>query len=153
MAEKVDLSVNGASETYSYAAFREPRPSLNCQLRWSRLYSSTVTESNFAIRVSKIVEDRPPQRHIHDVAETVQIRRGADDNAAGPQNPPDAFQHEVTRYWQVLDDLRKEYEVSNLAVKVARICTDSNESLSTPCRATYSRCGPGRSDHNAVIVP
>src|SRR4030095_12423130 len=70
-----------------------------------------MTQRDILIGILKIVKDGPPQRHKHQVSETVKIGRGADDNPARPQNLPETFQCDVTGYRQVLDDFDKKDEV------------------------------------------
>jgi len=70
-----------------------------------------VAEGVITFWVLKVVKDTPAQRHKHQVSEAVQIRCCAHDDTARTQNPREAFQHDVTRYREVLDNLNEEGEI------------------------------------------
>ena len=57
-----------------------------------------MAESNVLIGILKIVKDALPKGHKQYISEAVEIRRGADDDTARPQDLPETFQHDVTRY-------------------------------------------------------
>ena len=80
-----------------YAAFRES-DLLKLPIQMIATIFNYMTESNVVIRISKMVKDGQPQGHIHYVSEAVEVWRGADDDAARPQNLPETFQYDVTRY-------------------------------------------------------
>jgi hypothetical protein len=93
-----------------YAASREPGL-LHLPIEVIATIFKHMAESNILIGILKIVKDGLPKGHKYYVSEAVEIRRGADDDTARPQDLPETFQHDVTRYWQMLDDFRKKDEV------------------------------------------
>jgi hypothetical protein len=70
-----------------------------------------VAKSDFVVWKSKMVEDRVPQSHIHQISKAVKIWRGADDGTVRPQNLPETFKDDVSWYRQVFDHFRKKDEV------------------------------------------
>src|SRR4051794_32276978 len=70
-----------------------------------------MTQSFFFIRILKIVKDLPAQRHVHYISKPVKIWSSTDESTAGPQDLPQTFQYDITRYRQVFDYFRKEDKV------------------------------------------
>src|SRR5271165_4688708 len=93
-----------------HAALREPRL-LKLPVEMIATIFKHMKERNILIGILKMVKDLPPQRHIHQVSEAVEIRRSADHSTARPQNLAETFQYDVTRYGEVLDDFRKKDEI------------------------------------------
>src|SRR5271163_2234622 len=74
-----------------YEALREPGL-LKLPAEMIATIFKHMKKSDFIIWILKIVKNRPPQRHIHYISQAVEIWCGADDDTAGPQNPPKTFQ-------------------------------------------------------------
>src|ERR1700686_1410286 len=70
-----------------------------------------MAKSDILIRVLKIIENFPSQRHINDVTEAIEIGCGTDDHAARAQNLSESFQGYIARHRQVLNDFGKKDEV------------------------------------------
>src|SRR5215831_7354549 len=111
-----------------------------------------VTESDIGIRVLKMVKDSPPQRHIHQVSEAVQVRRGADDDAARPQNPADALEHDVAGYRQVLDDFREKNEIEFRDARRLGIAQVPMHHFHAMLRHV-KQMWPGKVRHHSAVVP
>jgi hypothetical protein len=137
--------------TVLHTALLESRP-LELPIEMVATVFEHMTESDVFIGVLKIVEDGPPQHHINQISKPVEIRRGADDDPAGPQNLPKTLEYDVTRYRQVLDDFGKENEVEPsderrlgfAQVPLSRFHT-------VPGHVRQMR--PGEVGHNTAVTP
>src|SRR5580700_9658436 len=111
-----------------------------------------MKESNVVVRILKIVKDLTPQRHINYVSQAVEIRRGADDHTARPQNFPETLHCNVTRYRQMLDDFGEEYAVEfafERGFGFAQVPVDPFHSLGRHVCHMWAR----KVRYNAMVVP